>query len=269
MTIRNLIQVPVATVLGLSLALATANGAEPQSVRVSAHAPETQEIVALTYPDDHTISIELRGTSRLLDANGEAKVERKRGATEVEIELDEMKPAHLFGGDYNTYVLWAVSPQGQADNLGEFLLAGNRSKLNVTTPLESFGLIVTPSLIQVAGVLGLARGFRLSIEGHADNTGERDYNLDLSPRRAGAGLDYLLSQGISSAIVSTKAYGEDRPDCLQRDGTRPAAEPARGDRGGRASGVHHHHHESDGIALEARSLTGNRRGRGARLIHCE
>jgi outer membrane protein OmpA-like peptidoglycan-associated protein len=100
-------------------------------------------VLAVTYPFDHTIGIELEGTDRLPDGNGEAKVERKRGVTEIEIELDEMKPADRFGGDYHTYVLWAASPEGQVDNLGEFILRGNRSKLDVTTPLETFGLLVT------------------------------------------------------------------------------------------------------------------------------
>jgi outer membrane protein OmpA-like peptidoglycan-associated protein len=63
--------------------------------------------------------------------------------TEIEIELDEMKPAVDFGGQYNTYVLWVVSPEGHVDNLGEFILEGNRSKLNVSTPLETFGMFVT------------------------------------------------------------------------------------------------------------------------------
>jgi outer membrane protein OmpA-like peptidoglycan-associated protein len=106
-------------------------------------ATEVRESLALTYPEGKTITIKLMGTSRLPKANGEAKVERKKGATEIEIELDEMKPAVLFGGDFNTYILWSVSPEGYPTNLGEFVLAGNRSKLNVSTRLETFGLFVT------------------------------------------------------------------------------------------------------------------------------
>ncbi|MGH9324977.1 MAG: OmpA family protein [Vicinamibacteria bacterium] len=132
-----------AAVIGLSLSL-TAAEAAPQRVREALPVRETpRAILAITYPLDDTISVVLEGTGRLPDANGEAKVERKTGATEIEIELDEMKPADLFGGDYNTYVLWAASPEGQADNLGELILTGNRSKLNVTTPLDGFGLFVT------------------------------------------------------------------------------------------------------------------------------
>ncbi len=102
-----------------------------------------RDILAMTYPENETISVKFQGTARLPRASGEAKVERKKGMTEVEIELDEMKPATLFGGDYNTYVLWVVSPEGHVDNLGEFVLEGNRSKLDSSTPLETFGMFIT------------------------------------------------------------------------------------------------------------------------------
>ncbi len=104
---------------------------------------ETRETLALTYPEGPTLSIKMRGTERLPRANGEAKVERKKGITEIEIELDEMKPARYFGGDYNTYVMWVVSPEGLTANLGEFILQGNRSKLNVSTSFATFGMFVS------------------------------------------------------------------------------------------------------------------------------
>lgn len=103
----------------------------------------TRETLALSYPEGTTISIKFQGTSRLPAASGEAKVERKKGMTEIEIELDEMIPATYFGGDYCTYVLWTVSPEGVVDNVGEFILQGNRSKLNVSTRLETFGMFIT------------------------------------------------------------------------------------------------------------------------------
>jgi len=109
----------------------------------SSEAETTREILALTYPEGRTISVRFGGTARLPRSSGEAKVERKKGATEIEIELDEMKPASFFAGDYNTYVLWVVSPEGHVDNTGEFILAGNRSKLNVSTPLETFGMFIS------------------------------------------------------------------------------------------------------------------------------
>src|SRR5262249_31759165 len=45
--------------------------------------------------------------------------------------------------EYLTYVMWAVTPEGRATNLGEVILNGTESKLNVTTELQAFGLIVT------------------------------------------------------------------------------------------------------------------------------
>ncbi len=120
-----------------------APGAAQEQVQIVKPVTEVRQSLGLTYPEGRTLSVKLRGTHRLPQASGEAKVETKKGATEIEIELDEMKPAYFFGGDYNCYVLWIASPEGHVDNAGEFILEGNRSKLNVSTPLETFGLFVT------------------------------------------------------------------------------------------------------------------------------
>lgn len=95
------------------------------------------------FPAGVTLGVRLEATPRLPFASGEAKVERRRGTTEIEVELDEMKPAAEFGGDFSTYVLWTVSPEGQVQNVGEFILNGNRAKLDVTTALQTFGMMVT------------------------------------------------------------------------------------------------------------------------------
>jgi hypothetical protein len=113
-----------------------------EPVQVVQPVTQTVESLALTFPEGKTVTAKLKGTDST-PANGEAKVERKKGATEIEVELDEMKPASYFGGDYNTYALWSVSPEGVTSNLGEFILSGNRSKLNVSTRLQTFGLFIT------------------------------------------------------------------------------------------------------------------------------
>lgn len=87
--------------------------------------------------------MDFEGTSLLPKANGEAKVESKKGYMEIEVEFDELEKATKFGNEYLTYVFWAISPEGRAVNLGEVLLSGNRGKLNVTTELQSFAMIVT------------------------------------------------------------------------------------------------------------------------------
>jgi outer membrane protein OmpA-like peptidoglycan-associated protein len=103
----------------------------------------TRESMALSYPEGTSISIRLQGTHRLPMASGEAKVERRKGETRINISLDNIKPASFFGGDYNTYVLWTVAPEGHVANIGEFIIEGDHSKLQVTTPLETFGMFVT------------------------------------------------------------------------------------------------------------------------------
>jgi hypothetical protein len=93
--------------------------------------------------DSGTKRIHLRSTDRLPDAAGDARVERKGGMTEIEVNLDSLKPASLFGGDYNTYVLWVVPPRGPVQNQGEVQLEGNHSRLHTSTNATSFALLVT------------------------------------------------------------------------------------------------------------------------------
>src|SRR5678816_3357962 len=87
--------------------------------------------------------IDFRGTELLPKARGEAKVESKQGYIEIEVEFDDMQPATKHGSEYLTYVLWAITPEGRTSNLGEVLLNGTKSKLNVSTDLQVFGLVVT------------------------------------------------------------------------------------------------------------------------------
>jgi outer membrane protein OmpA-like peptidoglycan-associated protein len=87
--------------------------------------------------------VDFRGTALLPDARGEAKVESKKGYIEIEVEFDDLQSATRFGPEYLTYVMWAITPEGRATNLGEPILNGTKSKLNVTTELQAFGLIVT------------------------------------------------------------------------------------------------------------------------------
>ena len=55
---------------------------------------------------------------------------------------------------------------------------------------------------------------RITIEGHADERGTRDYNLALGERRANAAKNYLASLGIDSARIQTVSYGKERPQAL-------------------------------------------------------
>src|SRR5580692_12304812 len=88
--------------------------------------------------------LDFAGTNLLPGANGEAQVNSKRGAIEIEAEFGNLQRPTSFGNEYLTYVLWAISPEGRAMNLGEVLVGENhRSKLRVTTDLQAFAMIVT------------------------------------------------------------------------------------------------------------------------------
>jgi len=88
--------------------------------------------------------VDFAGTDLMPSANGVAEVNSKRGSIAIEAEFGDLQKPTTFGNEYLTYVLWAISPEGRAVNLGEVLLGGNhRSKLNVTTDLQAFALIVT------------------------------------------------------------------------------------------------------------------------------
>lgn len=88
--------------------------------------------------------INFQGTDLMPGAAGEAKVESKRGALEIEVEFSGLDRPTSFGNEYLTYVLWAISPEGRPVNIGEVLVGDNhRSKLDVTTDLQAFALIVT------------------------------------------------------------------------------------------------------------------------------
>jgi len=87
--------------------------------------------------------IDFRGTALMPDARGEAKVESKQGVIKINADMRKLQPPGQFGPEYLTYVLWAITPEGRATNVGEVVLNGDKSSLDATTELQSFGLIVT------------------------------------------------------------------------------------------------------------------------------
>jgi outer membrane protein OmpA-like peptidoglycan-associated protein len=87
--------------------------------------------------------INFEGTNLLPGARGEAKVVSERGGLHISAEFKGLTPANGFGPEYMTYVLWAISADGRPQNLGEVLPAGTKNNIEVTTSLQSFGLIVT------------------------------------------------------------------------------------------------------------------------------
>lgn len=87
--------------------------------------------------------IGFKGTTLLPLAKGDATVTSERGGIHISARFQGLTPANGFGQEYLTYVLWAITPDGRPNNLGEVLPAGTKNNIEVTTALQSFGLIVT------------------------------------------------------------------------------------------------------------------------------
>ncbi len=87
--------------------------------------------------------IDFQGTELLQTASGEAKVENKGNRTEIDAKFENLEEATKFGLEYLTYVLWAVSPQGRAVNLGEVSLNHGSGHVKAISEMQTFGMIVT------------------------------------------------------------------------------------------------------------------------------
>jgi len=106
-----------------------------------------RQTTAITYPEDEVVTVQFRGTTRFPRMKGEARVKRtRRNGTEIELSVSKMPRPFELGAGFATYVVWAVSPDGQIDNLGEIKRRGFfefDSKISVTTPLQTFSIIIT------------------------------------------------------------------------------------------------------------------------------
>src|ERR1700738_4881889 len=138
--------------VGVALGLSAFSQAKAQTMPATDdHAPlfqvhmTTRTVQAVNY-QHHGAStkIDFLGTAMMPAASGVAEVKSQRGSIAIEAEFGELQKPTAFGTEYLTYILWAISPEGRAVNLGEVLVGGNhRSKIKVTTDPQAFALIVT------------------------------------------------------------------------------------------------------------------------------
>jgi outer membrane protein OmpA-like peptidoglycan-associated protein len=136
-------------------------------------------------------TVDIKGTDLMPEVKGRAKVDSKAGRLTVNVELSKLGPASKFGPQYLTYVLWAITPEGRANNLGEIVPDENgKSSLDVTTDLQAFGLIVTaepyfsvtrPSNEVVAEniVRQETKGFEEAIDAKFDMLEGGQYTIDM------------------------------------------------------------------------------------------
>ena len=128
--------------------------------------------------------IGLRGTQLMPASAGEARVESRQGVIKIDANMSKLDSPERFGPEYLTFVMWAVTPEGRATNLGEVLVnGGGKSKLATTSDLQSFGLIVTAepyfAVTQPSDVVVMENFVRPDTTGTIE---ELDAKFELLPR---------------------------------------------------------------------------------------
>jgi len=126
----------------------TAVSAHGQASAPAATAPPAATVVHSTKAINYrragsTLKIAFHGTPLLETASGEAEVKNKGNRVEINAKFVNLDEATKFGLEYLTYVLWAVSPQGRAENLGELTLKNGNGEVKAITDMQTFGMIVT------------------------------------------------------------------------------------------------------------------------------
>lgn len=98
---------------------------------------------AVDYKQGSTSKVELRGTTLMPDASGEAEVKTKTGRVEIKAKIEHLNRANSIDLSYLTYVLWAISPDGHPSNIGELVVKDGKAEIETATPMQAFALIVT------------------------------------------------------------------------------------------------------------------------------
>ena len=93
----------------------------------------------------------------------------------------------------------------------EYLASGVPDRIFFATNKSSLTTASRATLRKQATYLRKNKNLNVTIEGHADERGTREYNLALGERRANAAKDYLMTYGISGKRISVISYGKEKP----------------------------------------------------------
>ena len=125
------------------LALPAATQAQDQATPSSGVETIARDTHAIDYRrGDHT-DVDITGTDLAPNVTGKAKIINKRGLTDIHVDVENLKSANALDASYLTYVLWAISPEGTAKNIGELVEKNGKASLHTTTNLQAFALVIT------------------------------------------------------------------------------------------------------------------------------
>jgi outer membrane protein OmpA-like peptidoglycan-associated protein len=146
--------------------------------------------------------LDMVGTALMPRARGEIEVSGKKGYIEISGKFDRLEPPTRFGPEYLTYVMWAITPEGRATNLGELQIKDER-RVRVTTELQAFGLIVTAepyfAVTQPSDVVVMENAVKRGTEGRIETI---DAKYELLKRGS-----YLMNQAYANLKVKTPEPG--------------------------------------------------------------
>jgi outer membrane protein OmpA-like peptidoglycan-associated protein len=243
------------TIAGAAAAQTPANPTQSTTVRLEQVPVFRVTVVGRTVPAINyrprrgDTKIDFAGTALMPRARGEAKIEGKRGYMEIDARFDELEPPARFGPEYLTYVLWAITPEGRAENLGEIQIDDDDDTLEVTTQLQAFGLIVTAepyfAVTQPSDVVVLENVVRESTEGRVEaiqakyellkrGTYLMNHDVDVKVKRLEPGVSMDLAEA-RNALMLARFAAADRwaPDTYNKAASLLAeAEQAREKRRG-------------------------------------
>ena len=177
-------------------------------------------------PRKGNTDIDFKGTPLMPLAVGKAKVQGKKGYIDIEAKFEKLGAPTQFAPEYLTYVLWAITPEGRATNLGEVQVDGDEAKIHVTTELQAFGMVVTAepyfAVSQPSDVVVLENSLRDDTKGSIDVIAAKydllkrgTYLMDqdgarqwrLKPLEPGAPLDLAEAR---NAVMLSRIAGADR-----------------------------------------------------------
>ena len=185
----------------LGILAAPAAGQAPPAANSTQNVSRTTKAVNYRRAGGAT-KIDFQGTELMSAANGEAKVQNKGNRIEIEAKFTGLDEATKFGLEYLTYVLWAVSPQGRAVNLGEIVLKNGSGEVKAITDMQTFGMIVTAepyfAVTQPGNTVVLENVFGPATAGKVEN-------IDASYELLGRGIYSSSNTKIENAI-----FGIDR-----------------------------------------------------------
>src|SRR5581483_3167901 len=136
------IVVTIALIAVMVAAASLAQVAAAQETATSQWLAVKRQTLAIGYKNNDGTAINMTGSAIAPRAMGKAEVKHRNGRTRIKLEMANLGNPQAIGPYYTTFVLWAIAPEGQADNLAELPVRTN-IEIDVTTNFQTFGLIIT------------------------------------------------------------------------------------------------------------------------------